>query len=331
MTVVIGIDEAGYGPNLGPLVIGGSVWKLEDEPATATDRFASLTDQVTADWRAGSGPPWGDSKKVFSRTRTGSPLEPLERGVLTAVLARHAPLPTTGGDLLRLLGLSLPDDASHDCWHELSTMLLPQATVTATCQQQADTIHSRCQPRGIRLLSLACRWIFPAAFNASLDTGCNKSDILSQLSLGLAAELLQQQPATEAIIWCDRHGGRKRYAGVVSHCFAAARVEPISETATQSRYLIHARGPKAHASGQPTTSISFSVGGESQLPVAVASMTAKYIRELAMGAFNRFWTDQQPGLMPTAGYPVDARRWWQETAARREQLGLADPDLWRRA
>jgi hypothetical protein len=50
-----------------------------------------------------------------------------------------------------------------------------------------------------------------------------------------------------------------------------------------------------------------------------------------MGAFNRFWTDQQPGLMPTAGYPVDARRWWQETAARREQLGLDDPDLWRRA
>jgi hypothetical protein len=60
-------------------------------------------------------------------------------------------------------------------------------------------------------------------------------------------------------------------------------------------------------------------------------MTAKYIRELAMGAFNRFWTDQQPGLIPTAGYPVDARRWWQETADRREQLGLADPALWRRA
>ena len=30
MTLVIGIDEAGYGPNLGPLVIGGSSWQIDD-------------------------------------------------------------------------------------------------------------------------------------------------------------------------------------------------------------------------------------------------------------------------------------------------------------
>ena len=30
MTLVIGIDEAGYGPNLGPLVIGGSSWQIDE-------------------------------------------------------------------------------------------------------------------------------------------------------------------------------------------------------------------------------------------------------------------------------------------------------------
>ena len=86
-----------------------------------------------------------------------------------------------------------------------------------------------------------------------------------------------------AVIWCDRHGGRKRYAGVVSHCFDAARVEPLSETARYSHYRIHDR--------ECPTFIHFTVGGESQLPVAVASMTAKYTRELAMDVFNSFWTD----------------------------------------
>ena len=30
MTLVIGIDEAGYGPNLGPLVIGSSSWQIDE-------------------------------------------------------------------------------------------------------------------------------------------------------------------------------------------------------------------------------------------------------------------------------------------------------------
>ena len=331
MTLVIGIDEAGYGPNLGPLVIGGSIWKFNERPAIAATQFASLAKQVTADWQDGSGPPWGDSKKVFSRKRAGVSLEPLERGVLSAILTRNIPLPTKGEELLRLLDLSLPHDASCKCWYELPTTRLPQTTVAATCQQQAETVLGRCHQHGLRLVGLTCRWIFPEAFNASLDAGYNKSDILSQLSLNLAADLRKQQPEADAIIWCDRHGGRKRYAGVVSHCFGAARVEPIKETANRSNYLIHDNGHGKQLSRQPSTSISFSVGGESQLPVAVASMTAKYVRELAMGAFNHFWTNQQSGLSPTAGYPVDARRWWQETTSRREQLCLADTALWRRA
>lgn len=331
MTLVIGIDEAGYGPNLGPLVIGGSVWEIEDEATTAATQFANLTDQVTTDWRDGSGPPWGDSKKVFSRKRNGASLEPLERGVLVAIIAQQVPLPATAVDLLSLLGLSLPNDASRECWNELSTIRLPQVTVPTICQQQADTVLARCEKQGIRLVGMTCRWILPEAFNASLDAGHNKSDILSERSLNLAADLRQQQSASDAIIWCDRHGGRKRYAAVVSHCFGAARVEPVSETVKRSHYLIHDHGFGRLSSRQPTTSISFSVGGESMLPVAVASMTAKYVRELAMGAFNQFWTAQQPGLLPTAGYPVDARRWWQDTVSRREQLGLADRALWRRA
>ena len=74
MTLVIGIDEAGYGPNLGPLVIGGSSWVI-DEPQSerllspekiAADTFIALQNKIHKDYRAGVGPPWGDSKKIFT-------------------------------------------------------------------------------------------------------------------------------------------------------------------------------------------------------------------------------------------------------------------------
>ena len=60
-------------------------------------------------------------------------------------------------------------------------------------------------------------------------------------------------------------------------------------------------------------------------------MSAKYVRELAMLAFNTFWSGRQPGLAPTAGYPTDAVRWRKDAAATIAREGIADDDLWRRA
>ena len=56
-----------------------------------------------------------------------------------------------------------------------------------------------------------------------------------------------------------------------------------------------------------TASISFTVRADgSSLPVALASMLSKYLRELHMSAFNAWWTSQVPGLAPTAGYAEHA-------------------------
>ena len=44
------------------------------------------------------------------------------------------------------------------------------------------------------------------------------------------------------------------------------------------------------------------------LPTALASMLAKYVRELYMRAFNQYWQARKPGLRPTAGYARDAGR-----------------------
>ncbi len=65
------------------------------------------------------------------------------------------------------------------------------------------------------------------------------------------------------------------------------------------------------------------------LPVAVASMLAKYLREICMEQFNQFWKHQLPELEPTAGYPVDAARFWEEIAAKAEELGIEKRKIWR--
>jgi hypothetical protein len=58
-------------------------------------------------------------------------------------------------------------------------------------------------------------------------------------------------------------------------------------------------------------------------------MTSKYLRELAMRAFNHFWLREVPGIKPTAGYPVDAQRFRRAIAARQAELAIDVRRLWR--
>ena len=151
--------------------------------------------------------------------------------------------------------------------------------------------------------------------------------ILSAATLELAAGLRRDQAAEPAVVWCDRHGGRKRYGGLVARHFAAPLVQALEETSARSVYMV----PTDGAAATNTCRIEFCVGGEARGPVALASMTAKYVRELAMHAFNAFWSARMPGLSPTAGYPSDALRWRRDAAPAIEREGIADDVLWRRA
>jgi hypothetical protein len=51
------------------------------------------------------------------------------------------------------------------------------------------------------------------------------------------------------------------------------------------------------------------------MPVALASMSAKLVRETLMGRFNRYWNARLPELKPTAGYRQDGWRWLNDAAA----------------
>jgi len=52
---------------------------------------------------------------------------------------------------------------------------------------------------------------------------------------------------------------------------------------------------------------------------------------VAMVAFNAHWCGRIPGLEPTAGYPVDARRWRRAVEAADARPAVAWDAVWRRA
>ena len=345
MTLVVGTDEAGYGPNLGPLVVAATAWRVAAAPAAAEEVFARALAAATAAATAADGvrgPLWADSKSLHKPGGDG-----LARGVTIALalLDRRA---TRGGDrqpavavtagglpadvtsLSDMIGGILPRGGCRGMWHALGRAAAFPAESSAAAGTAAAAVAAALAAGGVTLEAIAARCIYPDEFNAALDAGSNKSDILSAATLDLAAGLVaagDRVAAEPALVWCDRHGGRKRYGGLVARHFSAALVHDVEETARRSAYEL----PRGGDLGRAGCRIEFTVGGESRAPVAAASMLAKHVRELAMGAFNEFWSSRVPGLRPTAGYPADAVRWRTEAAAAIAGAGVAAADLWRRA
>jgi hypothetical protein len=73
----------------------------------------------------------------------------------------------------------------------------------------------------------------------------------------------------------------------------------------------------------------FQPKGEKHLPTALASMTAKYLRELAMRPFNAFWQQHVTDLRPTAGYYNDAVRFYADIRGAKRRLKIAERLIWR--
>ena len=53
------------------------------------------------------------------------------------------------------------------------------------------------------------------------------------------------------------------------------------------------------------------------------------LRELFMKQFNQFWLSHVPNLLPTAGYPNDAPRFYRAIEPACQKLGIAKEAVWR--
>jgi ribonuclease HII len=318
MPVVIGVDEAGYGPNLGPLVVAATVWEVDD--GIDGSMFYKLLRKVVTNTveKTSNRVVWADSKAVY---KNGNGFDRLERGVFSA-LATFDCRPRSWGELWQFLDWRLRSGTPW-CelpWHVEYSCTLPFCCPEDELAELSNRITECLAAAGIRLLDVLARPVFPEEFNRLVAAG-NKSDTLSLVTLELVAEALQSAPGGAATIYCDKHGGRNFYHAHLQTRFADAWIEVRVESDTKSVYRFQ--------SGERPVEFGFWMSGEQFLPVALASMTAKYLRETAMRPFNEFWCSRVPGLKPTAGYPNDAKRFKQEIAPVQRQLEIADHLLWR--
>ena len=161
-------------------------------------------------------------------------------------------------------------------------------------------------------------------FNRAVDHWGSKGGALSDAIQALIGALLPRlEPDEPVYFMIDKHGGRNTYAALLQHCFPDGMVFVRRESMECSQYDIQGYAGPISLRFQPRAD------GE-HLCVALASMLSKYLREMLMGEFNRFWLERLPGLEPTAGYPSDAGRFYEAIRPMVEQLGIAHEVVWRK-
>lgn len=329
MGYLVGIDEAGYAPNLGPLVIAATLWRVSGSPRCEHDLYDQLSAVICREsargGKNGSLSPDGDcprlaigDSKALYNPQLG--LSQLELGVLSMLRAAGA----RPNDWHQFWAAVAPDAAAErdaQPWHDGFNPRLPLVADRRRIKIQVPRLKAGLREAGVRLLAIRAMILFPAQFNALVEQFGSKGAALSRQSIELLANILEPCKQRPILAIGDKHGGRNFYGRFLQERFPDHLVEIYGEGAQQSTYRF---GP-----AKRRVEVRFRVRGEEMLPVALASMVAKYFRELSMRAFNQFWCTRVPNLRATAGYPGDAVRFKRQIEPVQASLGIADEVVWR--
>ncbi len=332
MGYLVGTDEAGYAPNLGPLVISATVWKVPGDPGEA-DLYRLLAPVVRAAparTRTGKNGRTGNAirrrpatvvlsdSKVLYQPADG--LGALERGVLAA-LGLMGDVPRTCHELWTSLDPLAENQLAGLSWYVPGDVDLPVDERCVDVPRQVAALRKVATRRGVELVAVRSRAVFPALFNRLTRKYESKGLALSHLTLDLLADVLWLLDDGPILAVCDKHGGRNFYWGLLQSRVSEHMVNVCTEGRDDSTYCW---GP-----ADRQTRVRFCPRAERYVPAALASMVSKYLRELSMRAFNQFWMERVPGLHPTAGYPGDAARFKTQIATAQSMLGIDDEHLWR--
>lgn len=307
---IVGVDEAGYGPLLGPLVVAAVALRVPDPAACP---WQLLGDEVTDTPRARDPRlAVADSKLVF-RGRNAAAFGRLELSVLAFLQAAGM----TASSLDELLGAVAPTLAEGSLagpWYRTDGLGVPLVAPANAVADSAGRLATVMHGAGVEIATMRCDVIGEDRYNAAVTAVGNKAELLFEAASGLLGAV--RTAATRRIV-VDRQGGRSHYAEQLRRAFPESFVWIAAEGSTSSGYRL------SDALGD--CDLSFEVGADRRhFAVALASMTAKYVRELCMERFNRYWAARVPGIVPTAGYWSDGRRFLADLAAAAETAPLGE-------
>ncbi|MBM4019051.1 MAG: hypothetical protein FJ288_12105 [Planctomycetes bacterium] len=332
MAILAGIDEAGYGPHLGPLVAAAAALEFAGPDVPEPDLWRPLADFIS------KHPPGRggqmvicDSKKAYT---AGGSLVTLERAVL-GFLAAAGLRPRTLAELFQATSATALPAAAGDggaCpaapWENPEALRLPLQAAQADIDDDAGRLAAGLARLGGRPAALRLAAASASRLNRLMTGERNKAAALFALAADLLAEVLRLGAGGPVHVTLDRHGGRRYYARLLAGAFPMTAVETLGERADESRYRLRraADGPRGNAEVRITVRTRCE---SSSTAAALASMAAKYVRELVMRQMNAYFQARVPGLRPTAGYGLDAWRFLDDIAAARAALGVPDAAILR--
>jgi len=304
MAVLVGIDEAGFGPILGPLVVSSTTFALPPELVHA-DLWHVLRKSVGRTRKRLAGRLLiADSKKAFSRA---SGIMQLQRTVLAALRCLDRQPRTLSGLLALICPACLPRLARYPWYSNAGEFQLDgnQADVEIASAVLADDLAA-C---GIRLLDLNSFCFDVALYNSLVRKVKNKASVLFTATAGLIQQAFDAHGLDQLQIVIDRQGGRVHYRKPLQRMFEGMELRVLAEDPRTSSYELKYR--------RRTMRLHFVVSADDRfLPVALASMVSKYIRELLVASINRYFADLVGNITPTAGYWKDGLRFFRELKKR---------------
>jgi len=319
--LMVGIDEAGYGPILGPLVISAvgfrlpdaiselSLWQLLSASVTAKPRKSAIKLVIT------------DSKKVYSKR---SDLRNLERSALSAVWAATDGHPSSFESLLDAISLQAKPHLDNK-WYCDRNLELPHAADANELRIAGRLFVEDLRDVNGKLAVVKTIPLVETRFNHLIGQMRNKSSVLFSQTVRLIDAVIRSASEPRIDIYIDKQGGKIRYLNDLLRSFGpSADLKVLGERADDSGYRLRFQGK--------TVTLRFLAGGEMhRMAIALASIVSKYMRELFMLQFNRYWQRLYPDIKPTAGYWTDGKRFLAYLAGHADERHVPTHLLVRRA
>ncbi len=271
MSIIAGIDEAGYGPPLGPLVVSAVAFRVPDEHREA-DLWKLLSRSVSGTLKTRRKLVVADSKKVYKPAKGIGVLEETALSFLAAAGKRPERLDA----LLEALAGDDAKDAFNYPWYQPQDAGVPLSGRALGIEAKAARLRETLSECGVEFIGARSLPLFEAAFNRAVEETDNKQDVLFGQAARLMAGMMKRFANEDLLICVDKQGGRDRYGAVLAKRFLGARLTVKHQDRRAGHYRVRHEGAELE--------VRFLLNGEKHsMAVALASMYSKYVRELYMG------------------------------------------------